>query len=109
MKPFPHDDSIRPGQVWVEAGKPEYRPGETPRRQRLWLVLKAPFEARTNKLAMIPRAQVELMNLETANVRRVNLRVFQQPSKKRAWEMWLEAGTVPDLIEESEPSESDLV
>lgn len=98
-----NDDRILPGQVWVERGKEEYRPGETPRKQRLWLILKAPHEARTNRFAVMPRVQVEMMNLETANVRRVNLRTFQSPSKKRAWDLWLEPGTVPDLIEESEP------
>jgi hypothetical protein len=96
------DDRIRSGQVWVERGKEEYRPGETAKKPRLWLVLRGPHKRGP---APASRVQVELMNLESAGVRRVNLESFRRKGKKRAWELWLDPPTEPD---QTEPKQSDL-
>lgn len=96
------DDRILPGSVWVERGKMEYKTGETPRRPRLWLVLRGPHKHRPNNVAIEPRVQVELMHLESGGTRRVNVTAFRARGNKRAWEKWLDPPTEP---EQTEPEE----
>jgi len=68
----------RVGEVWLELGKRSYRVGETPARQRLWLVL---YE--TPSLHNGP-PRFTLMNLESGGTCYVNAGKFW--SNKRPWE-----------------------
>lgn len=83
----------------------EYKTGETPRRPRLWLILKGPHTHRPNTQAIEPRVQVELFHLESGGIRRVNLTAFRARGNKRAWELWLDPLT---KAEQTEPQESGL-
>ncbi len=67
----------RVGDVWVELGKDLYRPGETPARQRLWLVVE--------ELAAtaVTTRQVRLVNLETGRER--NRGLWRFASTKFPW------------------------
>jgi hypothetical protein len=78
--------TVRVGQIWVERGKETYRPGETPKKPRLWLVVKVPTGASFS--APHGAWQATLVNLETGGRRRVNLGVLARSSARRGWEMW---------------------
>lgn len=90
---------IRVGQVYCERGKQQYRPGEQPRKPRLWLVVNAPHPV---VLAAMPEGaswQATLVNLESGGVRRVNVGVLQHPTSKRAFELWLDVGSFASSLE----------
>lgn len=95
--------NVRVGQVWCERGKEVYRAGETPKKPRLWLVVKVPGKASFSN----PHGawQATLVNLETGGGRRVNLGVLSRSSARRGWELWLDPLTKAEQIE---PQESDL-
>ncbi len=65
------------GEVWLEVGKDFYRPGETPARQRLWLVV-AELAA-----TQVATRQVRLVNLETGRER--NRGLWRFASTKFPW------------------------
>lgn len=87
---------IRVGQVYCERGKQQYRPGEQPRKPRLWLVVKAPAAYLTPQHGAW---QATLVNLESGGVRRVNVGVLQHPTSKRAFELWLDVGSFAPSLE----------
>lgn len=54
----------RVGEVWHDAGKDSYQPGETPKRAGLWLVVGV---VRFEEFPL----QLEMMNLESGALRRI--------------------------------------
>lgn len=91
--------TVRVGQVWCERGKETYRPGETPKKPRLWLVVKVPLGA--SHSAPHGAWQTTLVNLETGGRRRVNIGVISRSSAKRGWQLWLDP---PVGAEQTEPT-----